>query len=459
MPANAVLSWNRAALDAVRRTRMGPPVVARALHVMHAAMYDAWAAHDDLAFGSRLGDRLRRPAAGRTAEARREATSFAAHRALVDLFPSEATTFAKLMGELGYDPDAVGPEGSPSAVGVAAAGAVLAFRHGDGSNQLGDLGPGPRGLAGAYADWTGYRPVNELMRVLDPNRWQPLPTPDGLGQRFLVPHWGLVVPFALRAGWVLRPRQGPRRHPERGFLVQAERLLADSAGLTDEHKAIAEHWADGPGTETPPGHWCLIAQQVSARDGHGLDEDIRLFFALSGALLDAGIASWDAKRAFDSVRPVTAIRFLFADREVLAWGGPGLGTRRIRGADWQPYLPTPPFPELPSGHSTFSAAAAEVLARFTGSDRFGAAVSVPAGSSTVEPGVTPAADVVLSWPTFSDAADQAGRSRRLGGIHFRTGDLVGRAMGRDVGAIAWLAASDLFAGRPHRAVRRRVAAA
>jgi hypothetical protein len=112
----------------------------------------------------------------------------------------------------------------------------------------------------------------------------------GAGQRFLVPHWGLVAPFALATGWELRPR-GPRRHPGPGFLAQAAELLADSAGLTDKHKAIAEYWADGPDTETPPGHWCLLAQEMSARDGHGLD-DVRLFFALTGALLDAGIACW-----------------------------------------------------------------------------------------------------------------------------------------------------------------------
>jgi hypothetical protein len=88
--------------------------VARALHVLHAAMYDTWAAHDEVAFGSRLGDRVRRPPADRTEAARREAASFAAHRALVDLFPSEAAGFAKLLVELGYDPGAVGPEGSPS---------------------------------------------------------------------------------------------------------------------------------------------------------------------------------------------------------------------------------------------------------------------------------------------------------------------------------------------------------
>ena len=181
-----------------------------------------------------------------------------------------------------------------------------------------------------------------------------------------------MAPFALPAGWRLRPRP-PRRNPDRAFLVQATQLLADSAGLTDEHKAIAEFWADGPGSETPPGHWCLHAQDVSARDGHGPDEDTRLFFALTGALLDAGIACWDAKRTYDSVRPVTAIRFLFAGREVLAWGGPGLGPRPVRGEEWQPYIATPPFPEYASGHSTFSAAAAAVLARFTGSDRFGGA--------------------------------------------------------------------------------------
>jgi hypothetical protein len=452
MSDNVALSWNRAALEAVRQTRMGPPIAARALHVAHAAMYDAWAAHDDMAFGSRLGDELRRPPAGRTQEAKREAASFAAHLALADLFPSQRTAFAKLMSDLGYDPDAPGPAGSPGAVGVQAARAVLAFRHGDESNQLGDLGPEPRGMAAAYEDWTGYRPANSLMRLLDPNRWQPLPLPDGTEQHFLAPHWGLVVPFALQEGWELRP-EGPRRHPGRSYLFQAEEILADSAALTDEHKAIAEYWADGPGTETPPGHWCLQAQTVSARDGHGLDEDVKLFFALSGALLDAGIACWDAKRAYDSVRPITAVHFLFAGQEVLAWGGPGQGSRRIKGEDWRPYLATPAFGEHPSGHSTFSAAAAAVLARFTGSDRFGAGVTIAAGSSRVEP-ATPAADVVLSWPTFSAAANQAGRSRRYGGIHFQDADLVGRALGARVGARVWEAAAELFAGRHPAPVAR-----
>jgi hypothetical protein len=441
MRGSAVIAWNQVALEAVRRTRLAPPMVARAVHVLHTAIYDAWAAYDHRAVGTRLGDLLRRPSAGCSQDAQREAVSFAAYHALVDLFPTQRELFVAVMDRLGYRPEAVGGAGSPSDVGALAARAVLTFRHHDGSNQLGDLAPGP------YTDWTGYRPANPPERLVDPNRWQPLRQPDGTVQRFLAPHWGLVAPFALHVGCQLRPRRGPRRHPGPGYRRQAEQVLADSAELTDQHKATTEYWADGPGSETPPGHWCLLAQWVSARDGHGLDQDAVLFFALGGALHDAAVAAWDAKRAFDSVRPVSAVRWLFAGHQVCAWGGPGQGTRLVNGEEWQPYLPTPPFAEYVSGHSTFSAAAAEVMARWTGSDRFDATVTVPAGSSRVEPGTTPAADVTLHWPTFSDAADQAGRSRRYGGIHFRDGDLAGRALGRMVGLRAWLAASALAGGR------------
>ena len=448
MRPTTVVAWNQAALQAIRTTRPGPPMAARALAVVHTAIYDAWAAFDDVANGSRLGDELRRPGPERTEANKQQALSFAAHRALVDLFPSEVAAFDDLLARLGYDPDRAGDDTTPSGVGLLVADAVLAYRHGDGANQLGDLHPG------AYSDYTGYQPMNDPDTVRDPNRWQPLRVADGRGgatvQRYVGPHWGLVTPFALGSGSALRPRRGPRRYPGAGYVRQAEELLALSADLTDERKAIAEYWADGPDSELPPGHWCLFAQWVSARDAHGLDDDVRLFFALTGALLDAGIAAWDAKRAFDSVRPVTAIHFLFAGEKVLAWAGPGQGTQLVRGEDWQPYQPvtvvTPPFPEYVSGHSSFSAAAAEILARFTGSDEFGATVTIPPGSSRVEPGQRPAAPVRLSWPTFTDAADQAGRSRRYGGIHFRDGDLVGRVLGRLVAGRAWRTAWSLIEG-------------
>jgi hypothetical protein len=325
---------------------------------------------------------------------------------------------------------------------------VIAFRHHDGANQLGDL------HAGAYSDYTGYVPVNDPDHINDPNRWQPLRFSDGHGGTvtpgFLAPHWGRVVPFALTSGSQFRPPEVPNLYPFGGYRVEVEQILHYSARLTDTQKAIAEYWADGPNTELPPGHWMLFGQFVSRRDGHTLDQDVKLFFALANAVFDAGIVAWDCKRAYDYVRPVTAVHFLFAGKKIRAWGGPYRGTRVIDGADWEPYQPvtfvTPPFPEFTSGHSTFSAAGAEILKSFTGSDAFGASVTVRAGSSKVEPGAAPATDVTLSWATFSDAADQAGISRRYGGIHFVQGDLRGRSSGRLVGAQVWAKALTYFNG-------------
>ena len=154
-------------------------------------------------------------------------------------------------------------------------------------------------------------------------------------------------------------------------------------------------------------------------------------------------ACWDTKRTYNSVRPITAIRSFYASNKIRGWGGPGIGETELARADWTPYLPTPPFPEYFSGHSAFSAASAEILKRFTGSDIFGMKVVLAAGSSRIEPG-TPRHDVPLTWATFSEAADQAGLSRRLGGIHFKQGDLVGREVGRKVAAVVWQKAAYHF---------------
>jgi hypothetical protein len=102
--------------------------------------------------------------------------------------------------------------------------------------------------------------------------------------------------------------------------------------------------------------------------------------------------------------------------------------------------------EYVSGHGTSSGAGAQILALWTGSDRFGASVTFPPGSSTIEPGLTPAQQVTLEWNTFSAAADQAGISRRFGGIHFRTADYVGRAVRRLVALQAWVKAQAYFNG-------------
>jgi hypothetical protein len=266
---------------------------------------------------------------------------------------------------------------------------------------------------------------------------------------FLAAHWNRVIPFALTDLGALRP-PAPAAWPHGSYHAQANHVRHLNAHLSDREKMISEYWSDGPSSETPPGHWNLLAQVIARRDNHTLDEDVRLFFGLNNALFDASIAVWDCKRAYDSVRPITAIRFLHKGKRILAWAGPNQGSRVINGEEWLPYQPatfiTPPFPEYVSGHSAFSAASAQILRSFTGSERFGHAVVLLPGSSSIEPGFTPRTAVTLEWETFTDAADEAGMSRRYGGIHFEDGDLQGRAMGRKVATLVWAKCRAYFDG-------------
>ncbi len=459
MPDSIVLVWNDALLDAVRLGRLGPPVTARALAVVHTCMYDAWAAYDDTAFGTQLGATLRRPAGEWTVANKEQAISFAAYRAGVDLFPASTPGFAQIMASRGYNPaDTSEDVTTPTGVGNRATRAVLEFRHHDGSNQLGDVNGGA-----PYSDYTGYAPVNEPMdlrsafvpsTVHDANRWQPLRYVDGAGTvvtpAYVAPFWNKVKPFALVLANRLRSALPPAKVGTPQYVQQAQEVLGYSAQLTDTEKAIAEYWADGPRSEQPPGHWNLLAGVVARNAHHSLDRDAQLFFALNNGLFDAGIVAWDNKIAFDSVRPVTAVRHLFAGQQVQAWGGPGQGTKSIDGATWVPYqpttFPTPPFAEFTSGHSTFSAAAAEVLRQFTRADTFGASATIAPGSSKVEPGAVPASPVTLTWPTFTAAAEQAGLSRRYGGIHFADADIEGRRSGKIAGTLAFAEASRLIRG-------------
>jgi len=438
---NVAVRWNDTLLQAVRNTGFAPMFTARALGIVHTSMYDAWAAYDPVAVGTQFGGTLRRPESEQTLANKERATSYAAYRSLVDLFPTQVALFDALMAELGFDPaDTSTDPTTPTGIGNITSAAVIAFRHGDGSNQLGDENGGP-----PYSDYTGYEPINTPDQIIDPNRWQPLVNPNGTVQKFLAPHWGLVVPFALAEASQFRPEQPPL-FPFGIYRKDANQILKISAGLTDQEKSIATYWADGPATETPPGHWNLFAQFVSERDGHTLDQDVKMFFALGNALMDSSIAVWECKRFYDYVRPITAIHYLYAGKPVRAWAGPYLGTQLIPGETFKTYIGTPPFAEYVSGHSTFSSASAEILKAVAGSDAFGASVTIAAGSSPVEPGAVPAQDVTLAWATFSDAADQAGMSRRFGGIHFEHGDLNGRALGRQIGALVWQKAGTYFDG-------------
>lgn len=468
---NLIIEWNNIALDAIRaigklpfssadRERGGPPQVARSIGIIYTTIYDAWAAYDDIAKTTH-SPTPRRPAAQRTDANRRKAVSQAAYRAIADQFPPaiyhepfrseyESALNTKLTAEGITIGDANTNTNNPVGVANLAANAVLAFRHADNANQ-----------AGLYADTSGYAPVNKPLAVLlpaepdaidFPGRWQALTylnaDHEAKTPKFIAPHWGAVKPFALTSGSQFRPTTPPQNPLSQGYLDQAKHVIDVQTRLTPEHKVIAEYWADGPKSELPPGHWTEFAAFVVDRDKLDLAASVKLYFALANAIFDASIATWDAKRFFDYVRPVTAIRHLFRGKLINAWGGAGKGTIAIPGESWRPFqvptFPTPPFSEFTSGHSGFSMAAATVLKKFTGSDRFGFFYSqdVQLKADPTEQ-VT---DIVLSWPTFTGAAREAGESRLYGGIHFYEGNVVGLDIGEKVGAAAYARAQDLWSG-------------
>ncbi len=439
--------WNNSALEVIRQEHTPPTEAARSLAMVHSCMYDAWAPYDPAARSTLQDFVERRPAGEFTSENKKKAISYAADRCLADAFPRSGSFIRSKLTALGYDPnDRSTDPSTPSGIGNLVAQKIIEMCHHDGANQLGDL------ALGEYTDYTGYKPVNGPGRLNDPDHWQPLRIIDRdefMFQNFLTPFWNHVVPFALTSAGEFRPPPPYSWvNSKRGYVNQAKELIDISANLTDREKVIAEYWSDGPGSVTPPGHWCRIAQYVARRDHLGLDAEVKLFFALANAMFDTSIATWDAKRKYDSVRPITAIHFLFAGKRIRAWGGPHRGTTVMDGSEWKPFQRpatiTPPFPEYVSGHSAFSAAAAEVLKRFTGSDFFGGSAYIKTGSSKIEPGSVPAHDQSLSWTTFTAAANQAGLSRRYGGIHFKSGDLTGRKLGRLVGRNAYEKAAKYF---------------
>jgi Ca2+-binding RTX toxin-like protein len=479
---SVVAQWDELMLAAVRAGGAKPTATTYQLHLATSAIYDAWAAYDTDAFG--YYSDIVRPESEHSMANKEIAVSFAAYRMLVELFPGQKPSFDAFMQDLGHDPDDTSVDPSTAAgVGNLAAQNVFAARLEDGSNS-----------ENGYADTTGYVAYNSADpsaenapggEDFDPNVWQPLRVPTGtvlnengvpvvdpddptsyVDQIALTPQWGGVDSFALLSGDQFRPppppqlgdfsvyvdAQGNVTTGDQAYRDQTAQVVEFSANLDNEGKVIAEYWADGPRTESPPGHWNQIAQDIALREGHGIDEDVKLFFALNAALFDAGIATWEAKFHYDYVRPQSAIRDLYYGEEIASWAGPDQGTQMIQGQEWQPYqattFVTPPFPEFVSGHSTFSMAAANTIAAFVGSDTFYDGVTHSnydldriAGLDLIGQYVTTELafeefegdePVVLQWATLTEAAEEAGLSRLYGGIHFMDGNLRGLDLGGKV---------------------------
>lgn len=296
----------------------------------------------------------------------------------------------------------------------------------------------------------------------------------------------------------------------------AEPYQAQYVPRGDYTRVLAEFWADGPESETPPGHWFTILNYVNNHpllekkiEGRGpvldkLEWDVKTYFTLGGALHDAAVSAWGVKGYYDYVRPVSAVRYmaglgqssdpglpnyhpagipllkgyieLVGPDDPLAningrnninkvklytWRGPfyrensqssHAGAGWILAENWWPYqqptFVTPPFAGYVSGHSTFSRAAAEVIALLTGSEYFpgGMGEFIIRKNRFLRFETGPGVDIKLQWAKYKDASDQCSLSRIWGGIHPPADDIPGRKMGQKTGIDAFYFAKEYFEG-------------
>ncbi|MFM8250685.1 MAG: Ig-like domain-containing protein [Planctomycetota bacterium] len=375
-----MVQWGFEALEAIKADRTAPPRASRWMAMQQLAIYDTLRG---IAGQPGYYTSLTAPAAVNTDVA----LSQASHGILIAAFPNSATRLNALRDRV-LATVADGPAKSDSiAYGQSVAAAILAARSTDGATSS-----------------VSYTPKT------DPGYWQP--TLPGLNAA-LLPNWASLVPFAMTSSSQFQPA-GP---PSLTTAEYAETFNEtyqlgglNSSVRTADQTEIALFWADGGGTYTPPGHWQQIALQLLADRGVTPEFFASTMAKLSVALADAAIVAWNAKYEYEFWRPITAIAAADLDGN----------DATAADATWRPLLATPPFPEYISGHSTFSGAAAQILSEILGNN-------VAFTTSSVGlPGVS------RSFTSFEQAANEAGRSRIYGGIHFEFSNRDGLDAGREL---------------------------
>lgn len=398
-PEDVIGRWYKLVLQLVRHTATySPPVASRAFAYLGIAAYEALAPSGGmLTLAGQVNGLTPVPAR----EAGKDYSDAVLLHAVMtastaDFFgntgPSGQGAMAAMAEKLGAKAaEGVAPEvvARSTALGQAIAAHIFAWSQSDGGAVVANMGfPLEYTLTEGPAHWV---PTSLI-------RQQQMP---------LLPNWGNNRTFAMADGGVcgLEPPIPYSEDPASEFYKEAMEVYTTSKTLTPEQKLIARFWSDDPMlSPTPPGHWISIAMQILARDHADAPRCAEVLALLGIAVADAFIACWHEKFRHDLLRPVTYIR-------------------RVIDKTWNPLLITPPFPEYPSGHSTQSGAAAEIMTHLMGEGfAFDDATHEKEGLG------------VRSFPDFNAAAEEAALSRMYGGIHFHAANARGLAQGRCIGA-------------------------
>lgn len=443
-PENLAYKWGKISLDLTandtERFRPRPTITSRILGLVWTSIFDAWSRYDTTANPVYLTGIARRPMTEWTQKNKEDAISYAAYKSLREFYFADSILIDSIMTSLGYNiKDRSESPLEAIGIGNLAAQAVINTRLHDGSNQYGEMS-GSDGTR--YSDYTGYSPANTADKLNDLMKWQPKYFDDGKGGKFapscLTPHWGKLQTLILDSASQFRSPAPPEKDSKK-LKDDLKEVIELQSKLSDDQRALVEFMRDGPKSVQQAGHWLIFAQNVSERDSHTIDQDVKMYFLVEAAAMDAFIACWDTKMFYDYARPYALIHHYYKDKTITGWSGPDEGTIQMKGQDWRPYSPStflcPPFPAYVSGHSTVSGACSEILRLFTGSDYFGEKVKRVPGAMTETNRLGDT--VTLIFPTFSNTAEQAGMSRVLGGYHIQIDNTEGLALGRKIGNEVW----------------------
>lgn len=375
--------------------------------VLAIGLFDALAPYNPTAVG--VYTRIeRRPQEEWTLRNMNIASLYASYHVARGLLPHRENVWRSMLTDYGLDPADGMDLSAPAGIGTAAGKGAIAARLHDGMNQVGN-----------YANNTDYAPVNTAYELVDASRWQPAIRRQGMGihavQQFVTPQMANTEPFAN-----FNPRDYRIPVPSASnsenwdaYKSQVDHVLEVSANLTDEDKMMAEFFDN----KIVSIGWSVIQAVVQNRLSPM--EFVHLDLLTQAAVFDAMIFTWQEKTRYDAVRPFSAIAHVYGDELVTAWAGPGMGTREISATQWQSYINVADHPEYPSASMCACQAHAQAARRYFDTDELGLTVTYAAGSSRIEPGITPAEDVTLHFATWTEFEEECGRSRVLGGTHFQ----------------------------------------
>ena len=284
----------------------------------------------------------------------------------------------------------------------------------------------------------------------DNDSWTALKV-QGSNKAYLTPEWGSVKGVIEDNEFTRLIDLADRYYPTtENWEKESKDVLEMSKTLTDRQKMIAEFWAGGPGSVTPPGFWFVFSYGICKSNNLTMADEVKLYTMLGLGVFQSSICAWKLKRNHLQARPIQRIRYLYDPEQ----------------SDWLPYqesnFVTPPFPDFVSGHSTFSACSSRIIYQivkknaidlkgvvlnsdllkllnpviFVETDNVQinlCQINILPGSSGIDTKTTtPLSGCSLEWSSLDQMADEAGLSRLYGGIHYESSNQGGLSLGREL---------------------------